>query len=116
MIEDENKEKRYVKTLEETKGMKLLEVTNEMKHLIYFESLLSTSILLNHKMISCYFRFEYYLKENKIDWTENMFDYVSKRIVEENKNVLDESQKAKSGFFWLKRKELFPKKEISIPI
>jgi hypothetical protein len=116
LVEDEEKVKKYVKTLEETKGLRLLEITSEMKHILYFEQLLTTSIFLNHKLISSYFKFDEYLKQNKIEWNESMFDYVSKRINESNKMVLDETKKAKTSFFWLKRNEMFPKTEKEILI
>ncbi len=116
LVEDEEKVKKYVKTLEETKGLRLLEITSEMKHILYFEQLLATSIRLNHKLIASYFKFDEYLQQNKIEWNESMFDYVSKKIGESNKIVLDETKKAKTSFFWLKRNEMFPKKEKEILI
>lgn len=94
----------------ELSGMKLVQVKPEMILLREFTNILNNALIRGHKLLSAYIKFENYLQNKKLSWSDDLFAMVSSKLLEmNNSSNLDVSRKFNKAFLYYKKKEIFSK-------
>lgn len=106
VAKDENGVLREVNRIapQEIEGLELIEMTEELKRLIIFESYVTQAIKYEHKLTSAYYKYEEYLKDNKILLTHVELEYIENRLNKLNKTVSEEKRFKKGFWFYIKHK------------
>lgn len=116
LAKDNKGNERVISNLEETLGFELFEVNEELFCKIEFDKIVSNCLRNNHKLISCYFQFTEYLKDNNLPLTESLFNYITEKLLDLNKDVKYMLQQFNPYFLHKKRLELYKQLEIEILI
>lgn len=92
-------------TQQEFDEMELIEITEELERLLIFESYLQLANENEHKLISTFFKYQTFLKENEIILTSDELRYIKDRLNTLNATVSEE-RRFKLGFWFVIEKEL----------
>lgn len=91
----------------EIKGLCLLPLEPFHERLLIFESFFSIAVRNNHKPLAPFYRYAEYLETTDQKFIADELLYISRRINRHCK-TLPEEQRFKTGFWFVKFKELFP--------
>ena len=92
---------------QESKGLRLMEMTPELERLLHLELFIDDAARRNYKVVSIYFRYQEFLEKTGAQFTPNEFLYVKRRL--ESLNQIAPPEKRLNSDFWtFRQRELFP--------